>query len=47
MRPTMSGKGVSYAEVRDHWTLEELYNFCELLDIEQDLEYEANQRSSK
>lgn len=47
MRPVMSGKVSSYTEVAYGWTLEELLNFCELLDIQEDREKEEYDKSNK
>lgn len=39
-RPVLSGKVSSFSEVRDTWTLDELLNFCEMMDLIEDMEEE-------
>ena len=47
MRPIVSGKVHSLIEIQTQWTLEDLFNFCELLDAQEDLEQESYDKQNK
>lgn len=39
-RPVLAGKVSSFTEIRDTWTLDELLDVCEMLDLIEDMEEE-------